>query len=84
MIRPIDEIVESFYYIYKKNDKLNYLNQNLFEKPNPLLFPFEGLLQAIKFHKEHLLLLTYKDLIENPEDLLYDIGLEPDYIFDLI
>ena len=70
MLRPIDEIVESFYYIYEKNNRLHDLNQHLFEQDNPLMFPFQGLTQALQFDKEHLLLCTYKELIEQPKNVI--------------
>lgn len=66
MLRPITEIAESFYYIYKKNNKLDELEQHLFGQDNPLMFPFDGLLNALQNNKEHLLLLTYKELVEQP------------------
>ena len=66
MLRPINEIIESFYYIYKKNNKLDELRNDLFLYDNPLLFPFKGLLDALQNNKNNLLLLTYKELIMNP------------------
>lgn len=70
MLRPIDEIFESFYYIYKKNKKLDILHRNLFEVPNPFIFPFNNLLETVQNNKEHLLLLTYKELVEKTEETI--------------
>lgn len=73
MLRPIPEIVESFYYIYKKNNKLDELEQHLFGQDNPLMFPFTGLLNALNNNKDCLLLLTYKELVEQPKDVVNKI-----------
>lgn len=66
MLRPIQEIVESFYYIHKKNNTLQTLEQHIFNQDNPLMFPFAGLLNALQTNKNNLLLLTYKQLVEEP------------------
>jgi sulfotransferase len=73
MLRPITEIVESFYYIYKKNNRLDDLKQHLFNQDNPLMFPFVGLLDALKNNKNCLLLITYKELIEQPKKTIEKI-----------
>lgn len=70
MLRPIPEIVESFYYIYNKNFELKLLEDTLYVKDNPLMFPFQGLLNAFQNNKEHLLLLTYHELINNPKNVI--------------
>ena len=89
MLRPITEIVESFYYIYKKNNRLDELKQHLFGQDNPLMFPFAGLLNALTNNKDCLLLLTYKELVEQPKnvvDKIYEFLDIPNYdhIFDNI
>jgi sulfotransferase len=70
MLRPIPEIVESFYYIFKKNSELKLLENTLYVKNNPLMLPFEGLLDALHNNKEHLLLLTYNELVHNPKNVV--------------
>lgn len=70
MLRPIPEIVESFYYIYKKNNRLDELVEHLFDQDNPLMFPFTGLLNALLNNKDCLLLLTYKELVEQPKNVV--------------
>lgn len=73
MLRPIPEIVESLYYIYKKNNLLTRLEETLFVNDNPLMYPFEGLIDALQNNKEHLLLLTYKELVEQPNIVIEKI-----------
>jgi hypothetical protein len=73
MIRPIIEILESFYYIYKKNNALNVFEKNMFEETNPLMFPLQGLKQALSFNSNYILLVTYKELVENPKKTIKEI-----------
>lgn len=70
MLRPIEEIAESFYYIHKKNKRLDQLEQHLFYQDNPLMFPFNNLLDALLKNKDCLLLLTYKELVEQPKNVI--------------
>lgn len=73
MLRPIPEIVESFYYIYKKNNQADTIENKLYDQKNPLMFPFNGLIDALHNNKDCLLLLTYQELVEQPETVIEKI-----------
>jgi sulfotransferase len=63
MVRSVEEIAESFYYIYQKQGKAEYVEKQIFKDDNPFVFPFKHLKEAIKENKEYLLIISYKELV---------------------
>lgn len=80
MLRPIKEIIESLYYIAKKNDKMDWF-YGVISGGDPLIIPLQNIKEGIEKYKEYFLFVNYKDLLNNPKktiDRIYKfLELEP-------
>lgn len=75
MLRPIKEIIESFYYLAIKNDKMQWFEEIMQPNNPPFRNSVDALKKAIKQRAEDFIIITYKNLTENPEETieqLYD------------
>jgi sulfotransferase len=76
LIRPIEEIINSFCSLYEKNNRSYDINVFLTEWSEPIMRSYEGIIQVIENQeKENYLIISYDDLINNTKksiEKIYD------------
>lgn len=75
LIRPVEEIVSSLIQIKAKNniEKEKWFDELFDEGKNPLMFPIEGVRNAIKNNNGEYLFIKYDELLSNTEQILKKI-----------
>jgi sulfotransferase len=73
VIRPIIEILESFYFIYKKNNQIGEFEEAMFNFENPLISPFLSLIYGLEANKENFFIITYSDLVKNTKETIVEL-----------
>jgi len=72
--RPIVEIVNSIVKLYKKNNRIIHIEKLLDIGTDPIMRPFEGIINSKKNNIENIFLcISYKELIETPEETIKKI-----------
>jgi sulfotransferase len=71
MIRPVEEIVKSFFSLYEKNNPTE--RRTFFQNTDPFISPFNALLDGILYHKENILLVSYSELVTQPQNTIKKI-----------
>jgi sulfotransferase len=71
MIRPIEEIVKSFFSLYEKNNSPE--RKTFFQNIDPFISAFNALLDGILYHKENILVVSYSELVNQPQDTIKQI-----------
>lgn len=70
MVRPIKEIIESFYYLAIKNDKMNWFKEIMEPNKPPFRNSVDGFKKAINQRVEDFIIISYKNLTEMPEETI--------------
>ena len=71
MIRPIEEIVKSFFSLYEKNNSQE--RKTFFQNTDPFISAFNALLDGILYHKENILPIFYSELLNQPQNTIKKI-----------
>jgi sulfotransferase len=71
MIRPVEEIIKSFFSIYEKNNSDE--RETFFYNNDPFVSSFNALIDGILYHKENILLVSYEKLINQPQETIKKI-----------
>jgi hypothetical protein len=71
MIRPVEEIVKSLFSLYEKNNSQE--RQGFFQNTDPFIGAFNALLDGILYNKENILLVSYNELVNQPQDTIKKI-----------
>lgn len=74
LIRPIEEIINSFCSLYEKNNQNYDIDNFLTEWSEPIMRSYEGIIQVIENQdKDNYLILSYNDLVSKTKNSMEKI-----------